>query len=450
MHCTQCGNPLKEGARFCNKCGAVVKLPQETQPQQPQHLAPPIQKLQDTFTSVKNEIIANLKPTEKNFPNENTRNNISENTEEGGLETIPENFDEPNGDWKIINSSNPFEILFLDWKNKTVSPAIVKRNFETLQKFWLEKTSVLDNAGNREIFKNKYGAGTVENSLVTLKNAYMILFSEKGISDCYNKINNERIRRGEENLTKNIKNMLDGGIASKAEIDLQFKKGLQYHLSKEESAEILKRNLDKRKFLPGGQISGSTLVEQLLSVDQWISEKKIGENKIAKPAPQHQVNKPTSAPVVVQEKKKRKIIWIVIISFIIILGGGFGAWWYNQYYGFAFLNNNSFFNISLTEKKQNVLPIYFTNHYSGTIGSSTIQIQLTRQKEKLSGNYMLLKKMYSLEGPIDSKGKIILSESSLGKPTGSWTGNISTSNIIGEWKKYMGNQKGTLFLSLKK
>ena len=37
-------------------------------------------------------------------------------TETGGFESIPEDFDDEDGDWRVIKSDNPFEILYLDYK----------------------------------------------------------------------------------------------------------------------------------------------------------------------------------------------------------------------------------------------------------------------------------------------------------------------------------------------
>lgn len=203
---------------------------------------------------------------------------IAKITESGGLKQLPDGFDEQGGDWVVINSINPFEVLYLDYKQyKFIKPEFVKNNYEILEKFWKEKVGIMNTGGNRVAFKNKYGDGTVENSLTKLKRAFEKINTEKGIEQYYIEINNERLRKGEENLKESIEDMMVDGVADKEEILLRLKRGLQYDLAHDETAFIIKKAIDAANFKPYGTVSGNTLLEQLLSVDHWMTKQKIDE-----------------------------------------------------------------------------------------------------------------------------------------------------------------------------
>lgn len=46
MFCSNCGNQIPDGARFCGKCGTPVEMPQQQQPVQPQPEAQPQAQVQ--------------------------------------------------------------------------------------------------------------------------------------------------------------------------------------------------------------------------------------------------------------------------------------------------------------------------------------------------------------------------------------------------------------------
>ena len=203
---------------------------------------------------------------------------ITLSTESGGLDHLNEDFDDENGDWKIINSSNPFTILYLDYKlYKFISPEIVRKNYLLLEKFWKSKYEIMNTGGNRIAFKTKYGDGTIENCLITLKRAFEKIGSSEGIERYFTELNNARLQKGEDGLKDSIEHMMLDGSADRAEIQLCFERGLKYDLSKEESAVIINKKLESQDFRPYGNVSGNNLAEKLLSVDSWMTEKKILE-----------------------------------------------------------------------------------------------------------------------------------------------------------------------------
>lgn len=207
------------------------------------------------------------------------KDRITINTESGGLSQLPFGFDELGGDWVCIKSSNPFEILYLDYKQyKFITPEIVKENYAILSKFWSEKIGLMNTGGNRIAFKNKYGDGIVESSLIKIKQAFDKLSSKTGLEQYYKEINVKRLQNGEENLKETIEDMLLDGVADKFELESRFEKGLKYDLSKEETATIIKRYIDKGNLKPYPDINLNdvSIVNQLLSVT-WMTQPKIDE-----------------------------------------------------------------------------------------------------------------------------------------------------------------------------
>jgi hypothetical protein len=206
------------------------------------------------------------------------KDRIAISTESGGLKQLPDRFDEQNGDWITINSTDPFEVLYLDYKlYKFISPEIVIKSYTILESFWREKIGVMNTGGNRVAFKNKYREGTVENSLQKLKKSLDKLNSKEGIEQYFIEINIDRLKKGEENLRDSIENMVMDGSADKPEIQLCLERGLKYGLSHEETANIIRKTLDEGNFKPYGNVSGNSLIEQLLSVEHWMTQQKIDE-----------------------------------------------------------------------------------------------------------------------------------------------------------------------------
>jgi len=203
---------------------------------------------------------------------------ISEAIDKGGMTELNEDFDEAEGDWKTIRSADPFGILFLDYKlHKFIDPDLVKKHYLLLEKFWKRKVEIMNTGGNRVAFKAKYGDGTVDNSLNILKRAYEKINSTDGIERYFTELNNARLQRGEEGLKDSIEHMMLDGSADKMEIELCVDRGIKYGLSSAETALIIKNSFSFHNFKPYGLVSGTDILDQLLSVGAWMTEYKIAE-----------------------------------------------------------------------------------------------------------------------------------------------------------------------------
>lgn len=202
---------------------------------------------------------------------------IKKSTENGGLKGLHQEFDDKDGDWVCIQSPNPFEVLYLDYKLfHIITPEIVKSNYNILEKFWKNKYILLNTGGNRVAFKKKYGDNTIENSLNILKNSFDKISTTTGIENYFIEINNKRLIEGENRLKDSIEDMLVDGVADKSEIGLRIERGLKYDLTRDEVVNIIKKAIDLNQFKPYGNVTGESILEQLLSVD-WMCEKKLEE-----------------------------------------------------------------------------------------------------------------------------------------------------------------------------
>lgn len=202
---------------------------------------------------------------------------IAINTESGGLKQLPDRFDEQDGDWIVINSSNPFEILYLDYKQYLflTKSAIVENNYNLLKAFWKNKCEII--GANRDKFEKKYGIRPFEKCISMLDEAYKKLNNARGIDTYYQEINSARIKKGEEQIQPFIRMMLRDGIADRGEIENIIEEGLKFDLEKLEIASIIKSAFDTQGFIPYGTFSGNNLQEKLLSVDSWMTQSQINE-----------------------------------------------------------------------------------------------------------------------------------------------------------------------------
>ncbi len=116
----------------------------------------------------------------------------------GGFNTIPGDFEDTDGSWRcIIQFNDPFGKLFFDYRlYKKLSPALVKKNYEILKKFWNEKIQLMNMGANRLRIIQKYAPDGNENTLnlyiKQLDDAYQELKDNESIEQAYWKIISER------------------------------------------------------------------------------------------------------------------------------------------------------------------------------------------------------------------------------------------------------------------
>jgi hypothetical protein len=139
-------------------------------------------------------------------------------TRNGGLEKIPDGYDEEDGDWRHILSENPFEVLYLDYREIDKirgDKGIIERNYEVLKGFWREKQSLYNMGANKILMERKYGRDTIPKSLSILEMAYRRLMDD--LEGEYKRMDGIRFERGREFLERALSYATADKILTKEE-----------------------------------------------------------------------------------------------------------------------------------------------------------------------------------------------------------------------------------------
>lgn len=207
----------------------------------------------------------------------NLHERIKLSTLSKGMQNIPSEFDNSDGDWQCIKSDNPFEVLFLDYRlYKLITPEIVKSNYTLLEKFWKDKQAIMMTGGNRVQFNKKYGEALVENSTIKLQNCYRKISTKEGIENYYDELNNERLQKGYKLLEDRVSDMFSDGVVSPDEIRPKLEDAGKYDLSIAEVASYISSVIQKKSFIPYGKPDGLSDQDKLLSVI-WMNNEKLIE-----------------------------------------------------------------------------------------------------------------------------------------------------------------------------
>lgn len=175
---------------------------------------------------------------------------ISTVTKQGGLVAVPKSFEDKNGNWNTILSDNPFEVLFIDYKLlDRITPEMVKKNFDILSVFWLEKSRLMT-GGAREKIKNRYGEDTVNDSFKKLGAAFDKIKSKEGIVLYYDELNTTRYKNGIKSIEELIDAVLAGGELRKEQAVRIIAKGIKSGLEEKEVRAHLHDTLIKNSFKP--------------------------------------------------------------------------------------------------------------------------------------------------------------------------------------------------------
>jgi hypothetical protein len=121
---------------------------------------------------------------------------IAASTRTGGLQVIPPDFENKNGSWSSINSSNPFEILYLDYKQyKIITPEIVQNNHRIISEFWADKLLIM-NRGARDQIEKKYTAAVVNGAEKRLLAAFNKLKTPVSLELTFQQVDGKRLSDG--------------------------------------------------------------------------------------------------------------------------------------------------------------------------------------------------------------------------------------------------------------
>ena len=200
--------------------------------------------------------------------------NLTFSTLHGGLTSIPQSFEDTNGDWKYIHSDNPFEVLYLDYKHYTfITPEIVQNNFNILSAFWAAKNRLM-NSGAREKIKKRYGEDTVDGALNKLEKAFNKIKSKEGIELYCKEIDGKRYANGIKAITEYADFALEDGELTRQEGLRIIKKGVENQLNEVEVRNYLYQELIVRNFKPRSLIAHPDFMDNEWLVDEAFEIKR--------------------------------------------------------------------------------------------------------------------------------------------------------------------------------
>jgi hypothetical protein len=186
------------------------------------------------------------------------RERIRAATTAGGLQQLPEAFDDADGDWQVIRSENSFEVLYLDHEqHRHITPEMVQRHHGLLHAFWAGKLRTIDQGQGaaRQQLIRKFAGPHGSDSLVRsypglLKKAYDRLAVPGGIESVVAELDAGRRARGEEELGKRLRGATLDGVLDPVETEALFRQAPELDLREAEIAAVLIRALPEAGLTP--------------------------------------------------------------------------------------------------------------------------------------------------------------------------------------------------------
>ncbi len=202
---------------------------------------------------------------------------LAESTRNGGLAgSVPPEY--RNGLWRtILAKENPFEILFLDYRQvATISPETIRGNYETLLQFW-EEIIASSSDISRDRNQKKYGAETLDNAEAILAKAFQKLSIAGGPEKEFRQIENRRIANGQALLQEKIDDVIVFGELVPGNLKSILRKGADVGLSEIETEGFLYTQLKEAGFSARHDFG-----------DRWLINRKYEELAELRRAPQVQ------------------------------------------------------------------------------------------------------------------------------------------------------------------
>ncbi|MBF0564654.1 MAG: hypothetical protein HQK89_05370 [Nitrospirae bacterium] len=195
-------------------------------------------------------------------------------TEKGGLKLCPTSFSDKNKDWEIINSDNPFEILYLDYRAyASISRTMIDGNFVVIKKFWADVNS---DAMRSARTANKYGGmdSIHKYPMILTKSYERLTADEKELRRCFDEI----IKNKQESIRSSIEHSLTQGEYTPVIRKSVTNIGRKIGLTEAEVASFLIGVLKEEGFTPeledyNGPLKETDSIDKKLSVI-WRTDEK--------------------------------------------------------------------------------------------------------------------------------------------------------------------------------
>lgn len=226
----------------------------------------------------------------------------------GGLTALPPEFGDVDGDWSTVRSENPFVVLCLDpFQPDRVTPEIVSRHRDLLQRFWQEKLRSMSQGATRISILKKYGGPDESERLVRsypdlIERAYEQLATRGVIEATARRLADERRSAVFTRVDEKLEDLLVDGVLQPEEVRVVLALGDREAVDRAAVAERVEQRLRQKGFAAASTPMGLTLEARLLST-AWLHPSR-------QPEPR--------APVVVAGRKTL-LVPVLAFSLVVVL-----------------------------------------------------------------------------------------------------------------------------------
>lgn len=200
---------------------------------------------------------------------------IRRSTTNGGLGELPptSTWRDPTKDWECVKSDDPFEVLYLDYRQAAnITPEMLEANHKLIRDFWTEKEANWSRGTARERIEREFGPD-VRKHVKRISEVYTLLSAEGGLTTQAGKRHAIRRAKGEQTLGAYAKHSLADGGVTRDDMAMLFDDGMRDGLTEDEVANFLNRLLVERGFTPSALPAGESLAARLRSVD-WMTAQR--------------------------------------------------------------------------------------------------------------------------------------------------------------------------------
>lgn len=228
----------------------------------------------------------------------------------GGLKSLPPEFGDSDGDWVTVRSENPFTVLFLDHRRaQAITPDMVSRHRELLQRFWQEKLRSMSQGAARVAIVKKYGGQHEAERLVRsypdlIERAYERISTLGGIDDAYRQLLADKQGAVLAKLDEKLNDFLVDSVLQPEEMQALLELGDREGLPRQIVAERVRDRIRREGLVPDGSPSGSTLEKQLISIAWTHPSRKAA---------------PAVIPQVVAQPRKSLLLPLLLFSIAVVV-----------------------------------------------------------------------------------------------------------------------------------
>jgi hypothetical protein len=225
----------------------------------------------------------------------------------GGLVELPANFGDPAGDWATVQSENPFEALYLDYRNADkVTPEIVGRHREILHKFWQEKLKSMSQGTARLTILAKYGGRDESDRLVRgypgrIDRAYDRLSTVAGIEETCRELVAQEQKAFLGRVEGRLADFLVDSVLQPREILALFEFADREGVPRTVVADHVQDRICSAGLVSEDEIVGETLEQRLLS-SSWVPP-----------------SMKSSVPTAVSPQPRNRMIPLLLFSVVVVL-----------------------------------------------------------------------------------------------------------------------------------